>query len=117
MSHFLQVGDGKYAIWAEVVEAGNDLLVYIGGGERPHIGGASFMSPRGAPFSLSCPKHKDYIVSSDASIRISAATGRTCLVVVGIHVDNASISDIEKLLYNSERCVDLLVSKLKESSQ
>ena len=112
MHHFAECGDGKYRVWADIVDAGNDLIVYIGGGEKPHIGGASFILGTGEPFSLSSIGHKDYLISSSASKKISAATGRNCLVVVGIHIDSALKEEIACMVANSERCVDKLILNL-----
>ena len=58
------------------------------------------------------PEHKDYIVSSEAVRRIAEATGRRCLVVVGIHVEGASKLDVQRLLKNSDKCVNMLLGKI-----
>jgi len=61
---------------------------------------------------MSVPEHKDYIVSSEAARRIAEAAGRRCLVVVGIHVKNASKRDIHWLLENSDKCINMLLERL-----
>lgn len=105
-------GEGKYRVFAEAIAAGDDLLVYLGGGEKPHIGGASYSEPSGQPVSFSIPRHKDYIVSHEVSEKICKMTGKRCLVVVGIHVDRASKEEIAILVRNALRCADLLVNEL-----
>ncbi|MDD1764635.1 MAG: hypothetical protein LUQ46_01310 [Candidatus Methanomethyliaceae archaeon] len=111
MNHF-EYGKGKYKVWADSIPAGHELVVFIGGGEKPHIGSVSISEKTGKAFSFSIPEHKDYIVSNDAACRISEATGRRCLVVVGIHIQNASKLEIKKLLENSGKCVDKLIEKI-----
>ncbi|MBM5805788.1 MAG: hypothetical protein FJZ49_07000 [Candidatus Verstraetearchaeota archaeon] len=111
MGHFAECGEGRHRIWADVIEAGDDLVMFIGGGERPHIGSISISEKGGEAFSVSMPEHKDYIVSSDAAKKISKATRRRCLVVVGIHIEGASKSDVEKLLENSDKCINTLLRK------
>jgi len=108
-----EYGEGKYRVWADVIEAGEDLVVFIGGGERPHIGSVSISERGSEAFSFSLPEHKDYIVSSEAARRISQATGRRCLVVVGIHVEEASKLDIQKLLEYSNKCINAFLKKAK----
>jgi len=110
--HFAEYGEGKYRVWADVIPAGEDLVVFIGGGEKPHIGSASISEKGGEVFSMSVPEHKDYIVSSEAARRIAEAAGRRCLVVVGIHVKNASKRDIHWLLENSDKCINMLLERL-----
>ena len=112
--HFAEHGEGKYKVWADVIPAGEDLVVFIGGGERPHIGSVSISEKGGEAFSFSVPEHKDYIVSSEAVRRIAEATGRRCLVVVGIHVQGASKRDIQKLLVHSNKCIDTLLEKISK---
>lgn len=112
MSHFAEYGEGKYRVWADSIPAGDELVVFIGGGEQPHIGSVSIGEKTGEAFSFSVPAHKDYIVSNDAACRISEVTGQRCLVVVGIHIKNASKLEIKKLLENSGKCVDKLIEKI-----
>jgi hypothetical protein len=58
------------------------------------------------------PEHKDYIVANDAAYKISKVTGYRCIVVVGIHIQNASQFEIKKLLENSKKCIDKFLGKL-----
>lgn len=113
MSHSVEYGMGRHRIWADVINAGDDLVVFIGGGEVPHLGSWSICDPGKEPLSMGYPYHKDYLVSSSASRKISVASARRCLVIAGIHVDEASGSDIEVLLENSDKCVGMLLEKLK----
>ena len=89
------------------------MVVFIGGGERPHIGSVSICERGGEAFTMSVPEHKDYIVSNKAAQRIAEVTGQRCLVVVGIHIEDASKWDIQKLLEHSDKCVDLLLEKVR----
>ncbi len=110
---FSEHGKGKHRVWAEAVPAGQDVVIVVGGGERPHVGSLSLASAAHPPFSASVPGHKDYLVSSRAAARVSGELGRTCVVVVGIHIDNASKAEIELLMNNADRCLDLLIGALK----
>lgn len=109
-------GYGRLNVWAEVILAGEELLVYIGGGDRPHLGAFSVAKPRENPLSFSMPGHMDYIISSESSKRICEATGMMCAVVCGIHVDNAAPDEIESLIVNSRKCVDSILQNLRSRS-
>jgi hypothetical protein len=110
---YAKFGDGRHKVWAEAIAAGEDIVIFIGGGERPHVGSLSLADAGHAPFSASIPGHKDYLVSSKVATRVSKELGKTCAVVAGIHVDNATKPDIGLLLKNSDKCLDLLIGQLK----
>ncbi len=110
--HSVLYGEGRYRVWADLIEAGDDLLILIGGGERPHIGSASLAEPGCSTMTISSPGHEERIVTASASEMMAKATGRRCLVVAGIHVDNASEEEVALLLANSEACIRLLIQKV-----
>ncbi|MBC7113821.1 MAG: hypothetical protein H5T34_07425 [Candidatus Methanomethyliales bacterium] len=113
MANLIESGEGRHRVYLEAVSAGNDIVIYIGGGEKPHVGAISICTGRGRPFTISLPNHKDYLVSHRASQTIFNETGRSTVVIAGIHVDDASEDDIRKLLKNSEECVRSFLSSLK----
>jgi hypothetical protein len=111
---FAEYGKGRHRVWAEAIYAGKDLVIFIGGGEKPHVGSLSLAAAEGAPLSVSVPGHRDYIVSNEAARRVSRETGKACVVVAGLHVDNAAKLDIELLLRNSDKCLSLLIEMMKK---
>ncbi len=110
--HSVLCGEGRYRVWADLMEAGDDLLILIGGGECPHIGSVSLAEPGCSTKTISSPGHKERIVTTSASEMIAKATGKRCLVAAGIHIDNASKEEIALLLANSEACIRLLIQKV-----
>jgi hypothetical protein len=109
-----ECGTGRLRVWAEGIPAGDDIFVYIGGGEKPHVGSFSLSDASHAFFCASLPGHKDYMVSTKAASKLSQKLGKTCAVVAGIHIDNATKPEIELLLKNSDKCIELLIRKLKK---
>lgn len=112
MGHFAEYGEGKYRIWADVIHAGDDLIVYMGGGDKPHVGSASLSEKGHKPLTISIPEHEDCIVSDEAAERITEATGYRCIVIVGIHVNGASKGEIKMLVENSAKCVNIILDKV-----
>lgn len=108
-------GEGRYQIFAEAIPAGDDILVFVGGGERPHIGGFSLSEPSASTVSFSIPVHKDFVVSHQVSEKVSRATGKRCLAVAGIHIANASREEISILVKNSLICTDILVELMRKT--
>ncbi len=108
-------GEGRYRISAEAIRAGDDILVFVGGGERPHIGGFSFSEPSASTVSFSIPDHKDFVVSHQVSEKVSRALGKRCLAVSGIHIEKATREEISTLVKNSLICTELLIDLMKEA--
>lgn len=111
-----------YNIEAFVKEIGQDLLVAIWGGERPHIGAVAIAQPRpslkdhrvkSATASVFCyPGHKDDVVAKEAAERISSALDTNVTVTVGIHWDNIDKEGIQSAIENSRQLVKMVIEKI-----
>ncbi len=115
-------GDQPHLVEAEVVFCGEDLVIAVCGGLRYHTGavGIAYSHP-----SIKNPAHKtttssvitiaghkeDEIAKSAAQL-ISNAKNRTVTIAVGLHIDDASQEDIDRLLANFDLVIkDILDSK------
>lgn len=114
--------EGEYDISASIRLVGQDVLVAIWGGEKPHIGAIAMAQPR--------PSLKDPGVTSatasvftyvghkedelaKAAAEILAATLKTHVVVTaGIHWDHLSKEGIQQIIRNSEILVDMILEKI-----
>lgn len=114
--------EGKYDIFASIRLVGQDALIAIWGGEKPHIGAVAMAQPR--------PSLKDPDVTSatasvftyvghkeddlaKATAEILAATLNTNVVVTaGIHWDNLSKEGIQQVIHNSETLVAIILEKI-----
>ena len=117
----LQTEEDAYNLSASVRLIGDDVLVAIWGGEKPHIGAVAVAQPR--------PSLKDpAVTSSSASViclvghkedelakaaaEILAATLETQVVVTaGIHWDNLAPEAIQRIVRNSEILVDMILQR------
>jgi hypothetical protein len=110
-------------IQAEAVWIGPDLLVYIWGGEAPHIGAVAMAQPRP---SLADPEktsstasvfayvgHKEDDLAKWAAEKISAAVEAKVVVTAGIHWDDLDKAGIKSVLANSEQLVQILIDQLR----
>jgi hypothetical protein len=107
---------------AEAVWIGPDLLVWIWGGDRPHIGAIAAAQPR---LSLRDPArtsatasvltflgHKEDGVVKIASERLAAALGTHVVVTAGIHWDGLSTGSIAIIEARCTEVVDRLLEEL-----
>ncbi|MDH5807013.1 MAG: hypothetical protein QXW62_00340 [Candidatus Methanomethylicaceae archaeon] len=105
----IEFGEGKHKVWLSSFNLGNELLIIIGGGEKPHIGSISLCTGT-PPISISLINHKDYIISHNAAWKIHKKYNCNVIVICGIHIDNATKEDIEILLRNSEKCIEKFIN-------
>jgi len=118
----IHTSEGEYDLSASIRLIGQDLLVAIWGGEKPHIGAVAMAQPR--------PSLKDHEVTSatasvfsyvghkedelaKATAEILAAAIKTNVVVAaGIHWDNLSPAGIQRVIDNSEILVEMILEKI-----
>jgi hypothetical protein len=108
---------------AWVREAGEDLVVVIGGGEKPHVGCVVLAQPRftpqGAPDgSASCsvltvPYHKEEPIARGIAERLANELGRLVVVTAGIHEDAIDREGIEEYLELGEELGETLLTCLR----
>ena len=122
MEFTINTNEGEYDLAASVRQIGQDFLVAIWGGEKPHIGAVAMSQPRP---SLRDPKvtsatasvfayvgHKEDDLAK-AAAEILAATLKTNVVVAaGIHWDNLPPEGIQRVIQHSEILVDMILKKI-----
>ena len=109
---------------AEAVFIGEDLLVYIWGGDRPHIGAVAAAQPRPSladPEKLSATAsvltylgHKEDEVVKRAAEAIAAALDTNVVVTAGIHWDDLGPAAIGTILARCQEIVAELLAELQE---
>jgi len=121
----IQEGYGKYRVILNTVKSGKDLTVVFYGGEKPHIGAIAISIPRP---SLKDPKktststsvitlvgHKEDDLAKNIAEDITRITKNITIAIVGLHIEKASLRDIEILILNTQNLVNRLKNLLKEN--
>ena len=115
MKRFLvETAKGRFKIHGFVQEVGQDVLVSIWGGTRPHIGAIGMATPRP---SLKDPKkwsatssnftfvgHKEDASVKEISEKLAARLERNVVVTAGVHWEDITSREI--------RCVENLLQKM-----
>jgi hypothetical protein len=111
-----------YNVEAFVKKIGEDLLVVIWGGERPHIGAVAVAQSRpslqhpkltSATASVFCyPGHKDDIIAKEAAERISSALNRNVTVAAGMHWEGINEEGIKVAITNSRELVEMIIERI-----
>jgi hypothetical protein len=107
---------------AWTVRVGEDLVVAIGGGQRPHVGCVVLAVPypskaRPDEWSASCslltiPPHKEEPIARGIAERLASGLGRVVVVTAGVHDDGLDRDGIDCYLRLSERLGEELVQRL-----
>ncbi len=102
---------------------GNGLIVSILGGQTPHVGAVAVAVPRpslkgeeklsvtSSVFTL--VGHKDDEIARPIAEKLAKQLNQVTIVASGVHIDAASKADIRKLVANSNRAAEKLISKVR----
>ena len=117
----IHTDEGSYDLSANVRLIGQDVLVAIWGGEKPHIGAVAVAQPRpslkdpnvtSASASVIClVGHKEDELSKAAAEILAATLNTQVVVTAGIHWDNLEPQGIQQIIQNSEVLVDMILEK------
>jgi hypothetical protein len=113
---------GLCDIEACAVWVGVDLLVWIWGGSRPHIGSVAAAQPRpsrkdaavtsATASVLTYLGHKDDVTAKFAAEALAGALAVNVVVTAGIHWDNLAEAHIPSVMANARSLVDQLIAAL-----
>jgi len=113
-------------LWAVAARAGADLVVTVGGGERPHVGcvvvaqsHASAKEPgriRVTSSVLSIPHHREEALARPLAEALARELGGVITVTAGVHDDNLTPEGIASYLRLAERLRDRLLARLRQTA-
>jgi hypothetical protein len=111
-----------YNLEAHVMLIGEDILVAIWGGERPHIGAVAVAQPRpslrdkrqrSATASVFCyVGHKDDVIAKEAAEKISSTLDTNVTVAAGIHWDDIDEAGITYVMEHSRELVEMIIERI-----
>lgn len=118
----VRTAEDSYVLEAEAVRIGADVLVYIWGGDSPHIGAVAAAQPRpsladpartsATASVLSYVGHKDDFVAKEIAEMLASSLETNVVVTAGIHWDNLSPSGIEAIVSRCHEIGDSLRAAL-----
>lgn len=109
------IDEGKFKVTLQAITSGDDLTVIIGGGVKPHIGSVVIASPNtinNVKYTIWMDEgHKDNIVAEDVATELikNFDFNKNVVVIAGLHIDNATKEDIDRLVKNSNNLVNKLL--------
>jgi len=103
----LSHGKGKYGISCRMDSLGKDVVLLIGGGQKPHAGCVVICEPDQASGKVTTSvhtftTHREEAVARPVAEAVCRKTGARVVCVCGIHVEKAGKKDIELLVKNTQ---------------
>jgi len=121
----VSISKGRFKLHAHTQRMGQDLLVSIWGGTRPHIGAVGVAIPRP---SLRDPKkwsatssnftfigHKEDALVKGISEKLATELKRNVVVVAGIHWDDLTSQEIMIIEDLTQKLSDRILRHLKKT--
>ncbi len=117
----------KYEIVIKGYKCGQDYSFTICGGESHHIGAVALACVR--PFDpklgrnsssvsvITAHDHKDDEVAREMASFFANALGCRVSVSAGIHIDNAQIDEIKRLLVNCRQGFEQLLQQIQKNNE
>ena len=116
-SHF-RTSSGAYDLEAACLAAGQDLLVLVTGGEKPHIGAVAAATPRPSladPAKTSATAsvlayvgHKEDAIAKMMSEALGARLGVRVVVAAGMHWEGIGAEGIAAVRQNALALVEMI---------
>ena len=121
----LVCGRGSFKVYAQGRLVGDDLVVSIWGGNRPHVGTVAVALPRNSlkePGKISSTSsiftllgHKEDVIAKTFSEKLSAALNRVVVVTIGIHQDRLDEEGIGKFINNCDKIFGQVLKMLEKN--
>lgn len=118
----LTEGTHPYQVFAEAVSIGNDLVVMISGGEKPHVGAVAIGIPRSSLANsekvsatvsvFAMIGHKEDELARIIAQELAASLNRNAIVTVGIHIDQILPEGIGSIEQSCRNILKQLISQL-----
>ncbi|KPU43147.1 hypothetical protein OXPF_33970 [Oxobacter pfennigii] len=122
----INISQGNLILDCSAIRTSDGIIIYIGGGEKAHIGSTVISQPRlslTGNGNVSCTTsvinilgHKDDAIAVPVSEAICRHFNETTVVTAGVHIDNAGPSDIEKFIRMRDEII-LKIIKAIESDK
>jgi hypothetical protein len=118
----VEISSGRLKIRGFVQEVGQDILISVWGGTRPHIGAVGVAIPRpslndpkkwsATSSNFTFPGHKEDTLVKKISERLAAQLRRNVVVTAGIHWDSITLKEIKTIENLTGKLSDRILEKL-----
>lgn len=117
------VREGRLVLHAVLHRVGEDVVVSIGGGDRPHVGCVVLAQPHGStadpqrPSSTSSriviPPHRDDVIAVTVAEALARMLGVNVVATAGVHTEGLDPRGIAKYRRMAKRLAEGLLAALR----
>lgn len=100
---------GRININLKVMYVGEDLLIVLSGGDRPHIGAISYGGVNDENKTVALKHHRDDVISDLFSRKISSVFKGNYVICAGVHLDNITKDEILQVKSLSEELLEEII--------
>ena len=120
----LSFGSMPYTVDAEVRLLGEDVLVILSGGTKPHIGSIAVAHPRPSLTEEEIVSstssvynflgHKDHVIAQRVAEMLSSRLNRNVVTVAGFHIDKITQEGITRVIENCDELAKNIYNEVAE---
>jgi hypothetical protein len=124
---FVEASKGRLKTCGFVQEVGQDILVSVWGGTRPHIGAVGIAVPRhslknpsqwsATSSNFTFPGHKEDTLVKQISEKLATRLRKNVVVTAGIHWDSISLKEIKTIENLTGKLSDRILEKLQPAGK
>lgn len=117
-----KIEDGRYTIEVALTITHDGIMIFIEGGDKPHIGTVVVSQPRlsmKGDLSLSCTtsvinrlSHMDDIIIIPIAEAICKKTNAFVVASGGVHIDEVGDDGIKRIMSNMEQIIKRVLARL-----
>ncbi|MEZ5334751.1 MAG: hypothetical protein R2741_05685 [Methanolobus sp.] len=109
---------GRVSLILDWKKAGKDYIACLTGGDE-HVGAVAVgfydeNSGRATPSVITSPGHMETEIAMSGAKAVSQSSKSTSVFIVGIHLDNITKEEIDKIVYVSEEMIEELSVIIQE---
>jgi len=126
-SFLVEISRGQFKIHSSVQEVGQDILVSIWGGTRPHIGAVGIAIPRpslknqkkwsATSSNFTFVGHKEDTLVKKISEKLAARLRRNVVVTAGLHWDGVTSNEIKTIQNLTQKLSDRILKRLQRTKR
>ena len=107
---------GRTELILDQKQVGNDHVITLSGGKE-HVGAVAVgmfdeKSGRSSASVITSPGHREDVIALESARRISEVTKAATVFIVGIHLDNITKDEIDKIILASKQMVNKYIDSL-----
>ena len=117
-------GSTPYTVYAEVRLLGEDVLVILSGGTKPHIGSIAVAHPRPSLTEEEIVSstssvynflgHKDHVIAQRVAEMLSSRLNRNGVTVACFHIDKITQEGITRVIENCDELAKNIYNEVAE---